>query len=169
MTALEPAVPASAPEVPVAVAAPPRACVFEVAGIAYGVPVAAVREVAMLQQVTPIPRAPLAIRGVANLRGVLLPVVDPAAALGHPPHAGREVTPAVVIRDGAEQVGLAVDAVTGLLPIEALVPRTGPAGSGADRFTEGSFTTGGRRVVLLDSQALLELLRPRPNDSPEVS
>lgn len=166
---MESAGPVPAPEVLTAVAAPPRACVFEVAGVSYGFPVGAVREVAMLQQVTPVPRAPLAIRGVANLRGVLLPVVDPAAALGHVAQPSRAVTPTVVIRDGAEQVGLAVESVTGLLPIESLVPSAPTARAGADRFLEGVFTAGARRVRLLDPLALLEELRPQSQHLPQVS
>lgn len=165
----EAAAPLPAPEPLAPAPAAPRACVFEVGGVAYGVPVAAVREVAVLPQVTPVPRAPAAIRGVANLRGVLLPVIDPARALGHAPQPARSLTPTVVIRDGAEQVGLAVDHVTGLLPIESFVSAQPEARQGRDRFADGAFTAGTRRIVLLDPLALLEELRPQPNYLPEVS
>ncbi|MBK6780948.1 MAG: chemotaxis protein CheW [Gemmatimonadetes bacterium] len=160
MTALPVAPIAAAPVVA------PRACVFRCGGRAYAVPVTQVREVAMLPRVTPVPRMPAQIRGVASLRGLLLPVVDPAPHLGHAPLPLMAVTPVVVLKDGAQDVGLAVEAIAGLLPMET--PCAVPAGlpPAVAAVAVGAFLSEGRPVVLLEGEALLAALRPVPVDAP---
>jgi hypothetical protein len=58
---------------------------FEVAGEAYGLPVLAVEEVLRVTVITRLPYAPAPMRGITQLRGRVLPVVDLAVRLGAPP------------------------------------------------------------------------------------
>lgn len=159
-----PALPA--PEQP---AVAPRACVFRLGATAYAVPVGQVREVAMLPRVTPVPRMPAQVRGVANLRGLLLPVVDPAALLGHAATPLAAVTPTVVLRHGAQDVGLAVDAIDGLLPMDLMIATPDGLPAEVAPLAEGAFLSAGRPVVLLDAARLLAALRPLPIDTPFVA
>lgn len=145
-----------------------RACVVDCGGALYGFPVAEVREVAELPSITPVPRLPDHVRGVANLRGVMVPVVDPAPALGHSAQLPRAVTSAVLLKDGREEVGLAVDRVLGLLPMEDPQPAGRQAGDPVARFATGVFRTADRWVVLLDGTALLAALRPPRVRPPEM-
>lgn len=161
--------PTSAPAEAAVVAAPgfARACVFLSGGQRYGIPVAQVREVAELPHITPVPRTAIHVRGVANLRGVMVPVVDLAQLLGHSRPAPRSVTPTVVLRDGREDVGLIVDRVEGLLPMEPLEPAQA-AGPGAMPVqATGAFRSGSHWVVVLDGAALVEALRPPRLRPPE--
>jgi purine-binding chemotaxis protein CheW len=168
-SAPEPAVSlAENPAAEAAPVAPARACVFECGGQAYAFPVAEVREVAMLSQVTPVPRLPAQVRGIANLRGVMLPVVDPGPALGHGPAGTRPVTPTVVLRDGREDVGLVVDQVHGLLPMEESGPLERAGTGSRAAFAQGAFRAAGRWVILLDGRTLLEALRPPRLSQPEL-
>ena len=48
----------------------------------YGIPILAVREIIAVQPITPLPRMPRSVRGVINLRGKIIPVVDLRVALG---------------------------------------------------------------------------------------
>jgi purine-binding chemotaxis protein CheW len=101
-----------------------------VAGESYALPVSEVLEVADYAGVARVPGAAVAVLGVRNLRGAVLPVVDLATVLGLP----RSGAPArvVVAEQGGRTAGLAVDSVTGVevLP-DASEPVESPHLSGA--------------------------------------
>ncbi|QDV04519.1 Chemotaxis protein CheW [Planctomycetes bacterium Poly30] len=59
---------------------------FVLDGGVYGIPILNVREIIAIQPVTPLPRMPMAIRGVINLRGKIIPVLGLRTSLGL--HAG---------------------------------------------------------------------------------
>ncbi len=144
-----------------------RACVFECGGSVYGVPVSEIREVAQIPQITPVPRVASHVRGVANLRGVMVPVVDPAPTLGRSLQPARSPTATILLKDGREEVGLAVQTILGLFPMENVQPVTRTTEDSASMFATGGFTASGREVILLDGPALVEALRPprlRPPD-----
>ncbi len=156
---------------PVTEAAPialARACVFECGGALFGVAVSEVREVAELSQITLLPRLPSHVWGVANLRGVMVPVLDPASALGLTAAVPRTATSAVLIKDGREEVGLAVDRVHGLIPMEERQPAGPAAADPVARFATEVFRLEDRWVMLLDGLALVAALRPPRVRTPEL-
>ncbi len=53
-----------------------RYLTFEVEGETYGIPILKVREILGLREITPLPQTPAAVKGVINLRGLIVPVVD---------------------------------------------------------------------------------------------
>ena len=90
---------------------------FEVHGNVYAVDVLQVREIVRWQDVTPLPKAPELIRGVIDLRGAVVPVVDLGLALG-----GEEVKVSarariVVLEIDGLAMGLRVDAATDVLSV----------------------------------------------------
>lgn len=87
--------------------------VVELGGEYFGVELAAVQEFCDIIQLCPIPCCPPHILGAMNLRGDLLTLIDPRAALNRPPAArgGK----AMVARLGEQSVGIAVDAVHNVL------------------------------------------------------
>jgi len=89
-----------------------EACVVVSLGAArYALPVRSVQEIAPLGEVWPIPEAPSAVRGLAYLRGMPLPVVSLASLLGQPLAEGGVLV--VLAKDGGRLV-LAVDGVIGV-------------------------------------------------------
>jgi chemotaxis signal transduction protein len=129
---------------------------FSVGDEEYGVPVLAVREILEYDTVTRVPRAPAFIRGVINLRGRVVPVVDLAVRFGLAP---RPVTPrsCIVIVEVAWEgepvvIGLVADTVSQvieLLPSEIEPPPT--FGASVDvAFLKGLGRVGRRFVLLLD-------------------
>ena len=91
----------------------------EVAGSAYGIPVAEVQEVIGYRQPTRVFHAPSALAGITSLRGEVLPIIDLASLLE--PEAAERALPAdprvVVVREQAglkRRAGLKVDALLGL-------------------------------------------------------
>jgi purine-binding chemotaxis protein CheW len=92
---------------------------FELAGERYALPVARVQEITRAHGITRVPHAPPPVRGIANLRGRVLVVVDLRLRLGLPPAAAGERSRILVVSARERSLGLLVDAahqVVGLLP-----------------------------------------------------
>jgi len=90
---------------------------FEVSGRTYAVDVTYVREVVRWQPVTPLPKAPVLIEGVIDLRGAVVPVVDLGRALGSDPVKVSNNTRIAVVEVDGLVIGLAVDAAIEVLPV----------------------------------------------------
>ena len=130
--------------------------VFQLAGEAYGVEITTVREIITMQPVTPIPRTPEFVRGIINLRGRVIPVVDLRRLLSLAQgDAGRE-TRIMVVEVGTRTVGCIVDAVKEVLTIsdEVIEPPTGAAGPEGE-YLKGIAKVGDSLVILVDLQRVL--------------
>jgi purine-binding chemotaxis protein CheW len=93
--------------------------VFELAGQLFGLAASNVRELVRAVAVVPLPRAPAVVKGIINLRGRVVPVLDVRARFGLPP---RDVEPPdhlVVARTGERLVALHVDRATDLVRLNA--------------------------------------------------
>ncbi len=86
---------------------------------AYGVPIGTVREINRVADITPVPQTPHFVAGVMNLRGKVIPVVDLRLKfdLEAAPHTRN--TCIIVIEGDSGQVGMIVDAVTGVIDLGA--------------------------------------------------
>ena len=91
------------------------ACLFEVASRLFAVEISRAREVRVLADYTVVPLAPPHVRGLMNLRGAILPIVDLRVLLDLPPRTGS--LQVLVVEAKAVRVALAVDRVIG---VEAL-------------------------------------------------
>ena len=96
-----------------------RHVVFRVAGERYALPLEAVREVVLPQPpFARVPRASEAVRGVMNLRGRVVAVVDLAALVGLAPQPLAEATGHVLLLDhGKRALGLLIRGVVGGEPL----------------------------------------------------
>lgn len=136
-----------------------RLLVFRVGDGYYGLPIEHVREVERVTRVTPVPGAPRFVRGLVNLRGEILPLVDMRLLLG----AGADDLPAsprlVVAQADRKEPPLAlmVEELNGLAPVEE--GASGPAAGEACPlpWARGSVEHRGRRVWRLDPAAMLSL------------
>jgi purine-binding chemotaxis protein CheW len=94
---------------------------FDLAGDEYGLPVLTVREIIRMMSITAVPQVPGHVRGVINLRGKIVPVVDLRARLGFPALAYTERTCIIVVEiaTAATRVpmGVIVDRVSEVLSI----------------------------------------------------
>nr|MBI3612294.1 purine-binding chemotaxis protein CheW [Nitrospirota bacterium] len=99
---------------PGAVAARPaaslRVCLISLGGESFAIDLRHVREVFEVDNLTVVPGMPSALTGVANLRGVVIPVVDLRSLLGLP-ISGTKLPFAVVLKHGMHQVGVLVEQV----------------------------------------------------------
>ena len=123
----------------------------------YGVEILKVQEIRGYSAVTPIPNTPPHIKGVINLRGTVVPVVDLRTKFSMDSTEYNKFTVIIVVTVGRKVVGLVVDAVSDVLDIPALEMRATPElGACVDtRFISGMAAIGDRMTVLLDIDRLL--------------
>ncbi|HSA62127.1 MAG TPA: chemotaxis protein CheW [Nitrospiraceae bacterium] len=90
-------------------AVPSRICLITIGGELFAIDLRHVREVFELESITPVPGMPASLVGVANLRGTVVPLADLRPSLGVASSAAPKY--AVVVRHGAQQVGILIDDV----------------------------------------------------------
>jgi purine-binding chemotaxis protein CheW len=134
---------------------------FGLAGVEYAIGILKVREILQYETVTPIPSTPASIRGVINLRGSVVPVVDLAVKFGLPPTAVTKRTCILVFEaalDGVATVlGLVTDSVTEVIelgPKDIEAPPSFGTGVHVD-YLVGMGKAGKGFVLLLDLEKLL--------------
>jgi purine-binding chemotaxis protein CheW len=130
---------------------------FSLAGEEYGVEILRVQEIKGQSTVTPIPNTPPHIKGVMNLRGTIIPVVDLRSKFGMSETASTQFTVVIVLRVGAKVMALVVDAVSDVLTVaENEMHATPDFGARVDtRFVAGLAKAGEKLVMLLDVDTLL--------------
>jgi purine-binding chemotaxis protein CheW len=133
---------------------------FRVAAQEFCVDIMSVREIRGWTPVTPLPRSPSFVRGVVNLRGAVLPIVDLAARLGF---AATEPTARhviIVAKIGHQVIGLLVDAVSDILTVtdEVLQPTPEVASEMAKAFVRGVLAVDQRMISLIALDYILPVL-----------
>jgi len=128
--------------------------------VEFGLDIHAVQEIVRLPRITPVPKAPPYVEGVANLRGNILPIINSRNRFGMKPSPNMENHRVVVVELGGQPTGLIVDAVREVMHVQArdMEPAPEVVQSVDGRFLKGIVKLdGGRRLVLvLDHTALLE-------------
>ena len=130
---------------------------FAIGDDQYGVDIMAVREIKGWTAITPLPGQPEYVRGVLNLRGVIVPIVDLRCRFGQ---GLTEATPlhiVIVVQIDGKTVGLLGDRVLDIVSVEAAevkpVPRI--AQSQKLRFLSGLVTHEDAMIALIDLPNLL--------------
>ena len=127
---------------------------FRIGAQEFCVDIMAVREIRGWTQATPLPQAPSYVRGVINLRGAVLPIVDLSARLGLGATEPSVRNVIIVVRIGQRLVGLLVDAVSEVLTVTSGVIQPTPDVScdAVKMFIKGILALDGRMIswILLD-------------------
>lgn len=131
--------------------------VFRLGPENYGLRLHEVREIVMVGQITPVPRAPQFVDGVLNLRGEVMPVVDLRTRFGLPRVEATSISRILITSIGGVFTGLVVDAVDEVRPVE--LSRFGPPPAvtavGANRYIEKVARLDNSMIFLLELQQLL--------------
>jgi purine-binding chemotaxis protein CheW len=131
---------------------------FTIGDEEYGVDIMAIREIKGWTPSTPLPEAPTHMRGVIDLRGVIVPIIDLRVRF----HNGvTEATPThviIVVAVGELMVGLMADAVVDIVTVSAgdIQPVPDMDRQGHRGYLAGIVSVEGRMVVLLDLDSLLD-------------
>lgn len=124
----------------------------------YCLDIMSVREIRGWSGATPLPHAPAHLKGVINLRGTVLPVLDLAVRLGMNPVRGDERNVVVVVQNAGISAGLLVDAVSDILTIPAAALQPPPeliAVDAAARYIRALTLVDGELVRVLNLAAVM--------------
>jgi purine-binding chemotaxis protein CheW len=131
--------------------------VFILGAEEYGVDILKVQEIRGYEKVTPIPAAPEFLKGIVNLRGTIVPIVDLRVKFALPDPRYDATTVVVILRVAGRVIGMVVDAVSDVVRLAPNDVKQAPQlGSIVDSSVlAGLATQGERMVMLLDIEKLL--------------
>ena len=129
--------------------------IFVLAGEEYAVDILRVREIIRYTTPTRVPGMPASVRGLINLRGRVVPVIDLAVRFGFPESATTERTSIVMVEttsaEGEVVIGIITDAVTAVLELaaEQIQPTPSFGTKVGAEFLDGMAEKGDQKFAML--------------------
>ncbi len=123
----------------------------------YGIEIPKVREIIGLVESTTVPQTPDYIKGVINLRGKVIPVIDLRLKFSMPEVEYTQETCIIVVDVNSVQVGIIVDSVSEVMDIKRdEIEETTNIGQGIDtNFINGLSEKNGKIIILLNIEKVL--------------
>ena len=123
----------------------------------YGIAISKVQEIREWTKVTPLPNSPSYIKGMLNLRGAIVPVIDLRMRFGLDVLERDGFTVIIVVNVGGRLAGIVVDTVSDVLSVDPGQRRALPEfeGQANRRFIEGLAQIDDRLMVLLNVDQLV--------------
>lgn len=137
--------------------------VFTLANDVFAIDILRIREIIEFGQMTRVPLMPPSVRGVINLRGAVVPVVDLLARFGRGETPVARRTCVVILEvadgDGFQVLGVMVDAVNEVIEIPAADIEPPPAFGARIRsdFISGMARVNGRFIIVLEAARVLSV------------
>lgn len=130
---------------------------FRLDGLDYGISIMKVQEIRGWTKVTPLPNSPTYIRGVLNLRGIVVPVIDLRLRFNLPEATYDAFTVIVVVNIGKRLAGLVVDSVSDVVKLNSTQRCVTPEFDGHTnrQFIEGLAQVDDKLLVMLDAERLI--------------
>jgi purine-binding chemotaxis protein CheW len=130
---------------------------FRIADQEFCVDIMQVREIRGWTQCTPLPRTPSYMKGVINLRGAVLPIVDLGARLGLATTEPTARHVIMVVSVGGRTLGLLVEAVSDIINLsdDMVQPTPDVACDQVKTFVKGLFAIDGRMISLISLDRVL--------------
>lgn len=128
----------------------------------YGVDILRVQEIRQWTPTTRLPNCPPQVRGVINIRGTIVPIVDPRECFGMDTVDYGPMTVVIVLRvvaaDRERVVGLVVDAVSDVYDVhtDKIKEAVDLGDEPTSRYTSGIITFEDKLIILLDVDQLLQ-------------
>lgn len=130
---------------------------FRLDGLDYGIAIVKVQEIRGWTQVTPLPNSPAYIRGVLNLRGIVVPIIDLRLRFNLPESTYDAFTVIVVVNVGKRLAGLVVDAVSDVINVGDAQRCATPEFDGQTnrQFIHGLAQVDSKLLIMLDVDKLI--------------
>jgi purine-binding chemotaxis protein CheW len=130
---------------------------FAIGDDQYGVDIMAVREIKGWTDITHLPRQPDYVRGVLNLRGVIVPIIDLRCRFGQGLTQATPLHIVIIVQIAAKPVGLLADRVLDIVSLDETQIQPVPRIAQASRveFLSGLATVEGAMIALIDLPNLL--------------
>lgn len=148
----------------------------------YAIPIEQVREIRSVEKITRVPRSESHVKGIMNLRGLIIPVIDVKEKLGLGTHTTTDSKQRILVANIADSLtGLLVDEVDQVMRIQTKDVDSAPQGATeSHHYIKGIAKLDQRLIILLDAEALLlgkresvekEAKPPEPkiSETPKVS
>jgi purine-binding chemotaxis protein CheW len=130
---------------------------FAIGDDQYGVDIMAVREIKGWTDITTLPRQPEYVRGVLNLRGIIVPIIDLRCRFGQGLTQATPLHIAIIVQIGGKPIGLLADRVLDIVSLGPSQIKPVPRVAQTQRlnFLSGLVTTEGAMIALIDLPNLL--------------
>ena len=131
---------------------------FTLAAQEYGVDIMRVREIKGWTETTALPQAPSYVRGVINLRGIIVPILDLRARFGMGATVPTSTHVVIIVITDTRTTGLLVDAVSDIITVEPSTIRPVPRMDDTppeDSFLDGLVALEDRMVTLVSLDGLI--------------
>jgi purine-binding chemotaxis protein CheW len=140
-------------------AAPTQFISFAIGDDQYGVDIMSVREIKGWSDITHLPKQPDYVRGVLNLRGVMVPIIDLRCRFGQGLTEATPIHIVIIVQVGSRPVGLLADRVLDIVSFDASQIQPVPRIAEASRidFLSGLVTVDGTMIALIDLPHLLSM------------
>jgi purine-binding chemotaxis protein CheW len=140
-------------------ALPTQVISFAIGDEQYGVDIMAVREIKGWSEITYLPKQPEYVRGVLNLRGVIVPIIDLRCRFGQGLTEATTLHIVIIVQIASRQVGLLADRVLDIVSFEAAQIQAVPRVSNGTRigFLSGLVTIESGMIALIDLTNLLSI------------
>ena len=130
---------------------------FTVGAEEYGLDLLRVREVIRMRQITWLPQAPLCVKGIINLRGDVIPIVDLRERFGLQSIAHTATTRVIVVEVEGRPVGMVVDSASQVVrvPADQFEPPPPMMGMAARGFVTGVGKIDGKLIITVNADRIL--------------
>ena len=127
----------------------------------YGIDILQVQEIREIDEVTRVPHVAPFVRGVVNLRGAIVPIVDLGLLFGFPEPMGLKKASAIVLNVDRRLVGLVVSGVSDVLALaeEEILPPPDLGTRAIAHAITGIGTRDGASILLLDVDHIMKRIR----------
>jgi purine-binding chemotaxis protein CheW len=133
--------------------------IFELAKEFYGINISVVESIIKMQAITQLPQSPAYVKGVTNLRGSVLPVIDLRTRFALEEKEDTRQTRIIIVTMGSIKVGVTVDGVSEVLRVsdELIEPLPPMVNSVNSVFLKGIVRLENRLIILLELGKVLDL------------
>jgi len=132
---------------------------FNIKDEEYGLDILQVQEVVRLPQITVLPKAPSFIKGVIDLRGSIIPIVDLREKFDLNHDKYTETTRVIIVDINDKKVGMVVDNVSQVVRVadSNILPPPPVIGKGITDYLDGVVRMKDRLIILLKVESLLSI------------
>ena len=130
---------------------------FTVGAEEYGLELLQVKEVIRMRPITWLPKAPLCVKGIINLRGDIIPIVDLRERFGLQHQRQTAKTRVIVVEVEGQPVGMVVDSASQVVrvPTDQFNPPPTAMGEGSRDFITAVGKTDDRLIIMIDVERIL--------------
>jgi purine-binding chemotaxis protein CheW len=152
-------------------ALPAQVVSFAIGDEQYGVDIMAVREIKGWSEITHLPKQSEYVRGVLNLRGVIVPIIDLRCRFGQGLTEATALHIVIIVQIASRQVGLLGDRVLDIVSFETTQIQPVPRIANGSRvgFLSGLVTTESGMIAVIDLANLLALQLDDDADAPAAT